>query len=209
MWKQLERFANLFRRRPKPIKLHKAQHKFRIRYPHYSIGTGTYGTPKVHDWQEGATLSIGAYTSIAKDVHIFLGGHHRTDWISCFPFPDFVEEAAHIKEYGGTRGDVIIGNDVWLAYGCTILSGVTIGNGAVVAARSVVTKSVEPYQIVAGNPAKPIGWRFDEETRSALLASEWWLWPEQEIRTVTELLCSARIEEFLQYASERNKHSTS
>lgn len=205
MWKLTKPLYSLFRRQPTLPKLHKAQHKFRARYPNYLIGIGTYGIPIVHDWQEGTTLSIGAYTSIAKDVHIFLGGHHRTDWISCFPFPAFVEEAANIQEYGGTRGDVVIGSDVWLAFGCTILSGVTIGDGAVVAARSVVTRCVEPYQIVAGNPAKPIGWRFDEKTRSALLASRWWSWPEEEIRVITGLLCSDRIDEFLNYVGERGK----
>lgn len=206
MWKLTEQLYRLFHRQPTLPKLHRAQHKFRVRYPDYSIGVGTYGMPIVHDWQEGTTLSIGAYTSIAKDVHIFLGGHHRTDWISCFPFPAFIEEAANIQGYGGTRGDVMIGNDVWLAFGCTILSGVTIGDGAVVAARSVVTRCVAPYQIVAGNPAKPIGWRFDEETRSALLTSRWWSWPEEEIRTVSGLLCSDRIDEFLKYACERGNH---
>lgn len=203
MKKWVDRLCRFFRRQPKLPRLHKGQHKFRARYPDYSIGIGTYGIPIVRDWHEGTTLSIGAYTSIAKDVYIFLGGHHRTDWISCFPFPAFVEEAAHIQDYGGSRGDVIIGNDVWLAHGCTILSGVTVGDGAVVAARSVVTRSVEPYQIVAGNPAKPIGWRFDEKTRLALLASRWWSWPEEEVRAISVLLCSDHIDKFLSYVHDR------
>lgn len=199
----LERLRRVLSRPPKPSKLHKGQHKFRERYPGYSIGAGTYGLPIVHDWHEGTNLTIGAYTSIADEVHIFLGGHHRTDWVSCYPFPAFVEEAKDIEGFGGTRGDVVIGNDVWLASGCTILSGVHVGDGAVVAARAVVSRDVAPYQIVAGNPAKPIGWRFEAETRAALQACAWWTWPEAEVREIAKLLCSDRVDEFLRYASSR------
>lgn len=199
--RRLKSWFGRFRR--KTPKFYRGQEKFRRRYPQYGIGLGTYGTPVVHDWSEGSTLSIGSYTSISGDVHIFLGGHHRTDWISCYPFPAFIEEARGIEDYGGTRGDVRIGSDVWLAWGCTILSGVTIGHGAVVAARAVVTRDVEPYAIVAGNPARPIGWRFEPEVRNALLATAWWEWPEPEVRRVSPLLCSGRIDEFLDYARRR------
>lgn len=72
--------------RKKTPKFYRGQEKFRNRYPDYEVGVGTYGLPKVHDWQEGTTLRVGAYTSIADDVHIFLGGHHRVDWISSYPF---------------------------------------------------------------------------------------------------------------------------
>lgn len=202
MKKLLDKLRAKFK--PKPIKLHRSQIKFREQYPNYAIGVGTYGIPKVHDWREGTTLRIGAYTSIADEVHIFLGGHHRTDWISSFPFPAFIEEARHIQDFGGTRGDVSIGNDVWLASGCTILSGVTIGDGAVVAARAVVTRDVEPYSIVAGNPAKHMRYRFDEKTRQALLASRWWTWPEAEIRCIAHLLCSPDFEAFFSYVKRRN-----
>jgi acetyltransferase-like isoleucine patch superfamily enzyme len=190
--------------RKKTPKFYRGQEKFHERYPEYRMGVGTYGLPVVHDWDEGATLAIGAYTSIADDVHIFLGGHHRTDWISCFPFPAFIEEAKHIADYGGTRGDVVIGNDAWLASGCTILSGVVVGDGAVVAARAVVTRDVAPYSIVAGNPAKIVGWRFDEKTREALSALAWWSWPEDEVRSIAPLLCSSRLDEFLAYAQRRD-----
>jgi chloramphenicol O-acetyltransferase type B len=190
--------------RKKTPKFYRGQEKFRERYPEHQMGVGTYGLPVVHDWNEGTTLVIGAYTSIADDVHIFLGGHHRTDWISCFPFPAFIEEAKHIANSGGTRGNVVIGNDAWLASGCTILSGVVVGDGAVVAARAVVTRDVAPYSIVAGNPAKVVGWRFDEKTREALSASAWWSWPENEVRRIAPLLCSSRLDEFLAYVQRRD-----
>lgn len=196
-------------RRHSVPKFHRGREKFHARYPGYEIGVGTYGLPVVHDWHEGTALRIGAYTSIADDVHIFLGGHHRTDWVSQYPFPAFVEEAKRIGDYGGTRGDVCIGNDVWLASGCTILSGVTVGDGAVVAARAVVSRDVEPYSIVAGNPARHIRYRFEHEVREALLASAWWTWPESEVRQIVHLLCSDDASAFLAYVKERANHRPS
>ncbi|MDR3353188.1 MAG: CatB-related O-acetyltransferase [Zoogloeaceae bacterium] len=179
--------------------------KFRKRYPEYKIGTGSYGMPIVHDWHEGATLVIGNYCSIADEVHIFLGGGHRIDWVSSYPFPAFIEEAREIAGYGGTRGNVVIGNDVWLASGCTILSGVTIGDGAVVAARALVARDVAPYSIVAGNPARHVRYRFEQEIRDALLASAWWTWPESEIRKIAPLLCSNDLRKFLAYVDARKR----
>ena len=195
----------LFGRKRTP-KFYRGQEKFLEQYPEFQIGVGSYGAPLVHDWHEGATLRIGAYTSIADDVHVFLGGNHRTDWVSQYPFPAFVEEANQIKGFGWTRGDVSIGNDVWLASGCTILSGVTIGDGAVVAARAVVSRDVAPYSIVAGNPARHIRFRFDAETRAALLESAWWLWPENEVRQIVHLLCSSDLSTFLAYVATRAAH---
>ena len=200
-------WKRLFSRRKTP-KFYRGREKFLALYPDYEIGTGSYGLPDVHDWHEGSTLCIGAYTSIADDVHIFLGGQHRTDWISSYPFPAFLEEAKHIQSYGGSRGDVTIGNDVWLASGCTILSGVTVGDGAVVAARAVVARDVAPYSIVAGNPARHIRFRFDQATREALLAVAWWSWPESEVRQVVHLLCSDDLSEFFAYAAKRKSQDT-
>lgn len=176
---------------------------FHLEYPQYSVGVGTYGVPIVHDWDEGATLRVGAYCSIADRVDIFLGGHHRTDWLTTFPFPALISEAASIAHYNGTHGDVVIGSDVWLCSGCTILSGVTIGHGAVVAAEAVVSRDVAPYSIVAGNPARVVRWRFDEVIREELLASQWWTWPVGEVRSLSHLLCTNELEPFLNYVRAR------
>lgn len=184
-------------------KLHRETAKFRDIYPSYTIGTGTYGALTVSDWHEGSTLVIGPYTSIAANVQIFLGGHHRIDWISCYPFPAVLDEAAHIIDYGGTNGDVIIGSDVWLCSNAMILSGVTIGHGAVVAAGAVVTKDIAPYEVVGGNPARHLKWRFPEAVRAQLLDSCWWDWPEDEICKVSPLLCSQDIDAFLSYCQSR------
>lgn len=199
----LKALKGLFRKKQKPPKLYRDQIKFRERYPGFSIGLGTYGMPEVHDWAQGTTLSIGAYTSIADDVHIFLGGNHRTDWVSSYPFPAYMDEAKGIPGYVTSKGSVVIGNDVWLGSGSLILSGVTVGDGAVVAARAVVTRDVPPYAIVAGNPARTIAWRFDEETRLAIQATAWWSWPEAEVRSIVHHLCSGDVAAFLDHAATR------
>ncbi len=184
-------------------RIERGRARFKARYPQYEFGIGSYGLPEVHDWQEGSTLKIGAYCSIAEGVQIFLGGHHRADWVTTFPFPAFLGEAAHISGYNGTRGDVVIGSDVWLCTNSSILSGVTIGHGAVVAAGALVTRDVPPYAVVGGNPATFIRWRFPEEVRAELLQTAWWTWPEAEVRGAVETLCSDDIEAFLAYARQR------
>ena len=184
-------------------RFHKPQVRFRKRYPTYSIGSGSYGMPVVHDWFEGTTLRIGSYCSMADNVQIFLGGQHRLDWVSSYPFPAYLPEAAAIQNHGGSRGDVEIGSDVWLCANTTILSGVSIGHGAVIASGAVISRDVPAYAVMAGNPAQLIRWRFDEPTRQALLESTWWDWPEEEIRRITHLLCSDDIGAFIEYARSR------
>ncbi len=203
-WKRFleKRASKQIRRLPK---FERGPARFLRRYPQYQVGVGTYGVPIVHDWQEGTTLRIGSYTSIAEQVEIFLGGHHRTEWLSTYPFPALIPEASGIQGYAVSRGDVLIGSDVWLCSNAVILSGVTVGHGAVVAAGAVVSRDVAPYSVVAGNPARHIRWRFPEATRQALLEAAWWDWPEQEVRSVSQLLCSEQIDAFLEYAQQRSR----
>ena len=94
------------------------------RFPDYDIGRGTYGNPRILRRNENTTLRIGAFCSIADDVHIFLGGNHRVDWATTFPFGEFWPEAQGIKGHPSSRGDVLIGNDVWIGRSAVILSGV-------------------------------------------------------------------------------------
>ncbi len=170
----------------------------------YRVGANSYGCPRIFEWGEGASLQVGAYCSIADEVKIFLGGEHRTDWVSTYPFNQFWEEAADIPGHPHSRGDVIIGNDVWLGYGATILSGVTIGDGAVVGAHAVVSRDVPPYTIVAGNPAQEVRKRFSDEQVEGLLRAAWWAWPEEELRGCVGLLMAGDIDAFLAYAGSRN-----
>ena len=182
------------------------QEKFRKQYPKYEIGVGTYGMPIVHDLDEGTTLRIGSYCSIAGNTQIFLGGQHCISWVTSYPFPKFFHEASHIKNPLASRGDVVIGSDVWLCSNCTLLSGVTIGHGSVIASSAVISRDVEPYAVMAGNPARRVRWRFEEQTRIALLESAWWEWPEEEIRQIVTKLCSDNIAEFIKYACSRNQN---
>jgi chloramphenicol O-acetyltransferase type B len=177
--------------------------KFQQKYPHYKMGTNNYGIPVIRFKHPDAILTIGNFCSIANHVEIFLGGNHRADWVSSYPFPAFYSQAKHIQNYVTTHGDVTIGSDVWLCQNATILSGVTIGHGAVVANGAIVTKDVASYEIVGGNPAKHIRWRFDESIREALLASAWWDWPEEEVLSVVDLICSDDIGKFLEYVNNR------
>jgi acetyltransferase-like isoleucine patch superfamily enzyme len=182
-------------------------HLKRVSQKHgFTIGAHTYGRPKVRFPESGAKLTIGRYGSIADQVEIMLGGNHRTDWISTFPFgilPGQWPEACETPYTATTKGDVTIGHDVWLGSGCMILSGITVGHGAVVAARAVVARDVPPYAIVGGNPAKTIRYRFDEATIARLLASQWWDLPRDRIVELVPLLQSGDTETFLRMVEAR------
>lgn len=150
----------------------------------YEIGEYSYGNPIVYFEGEG-NLRIGKFCSIAFDsVKIFLGGNHRVDWTTTYPFNKIADfpEASHITGHPCSKGDVVIGNDVWIGMNATILSGVTIGDGAVVAAHAVVTKDVPPYAIVAGNPACVVKMRFSDDVIKHLLELKWWDWPIEKVR---------------------------
>ncbi len=159
-------------------------------YKNFDIGRWSYGAPAVRSWNENATLKVGAFCSFAEGVKIFLGGEHHTDWVSTYPFNKHFCEARHLEGHPHSKGDVIIGNDVWVGEDAVILSGVTIGTGAVIGARSVVTASVPAYTIVAGNPARIIRKRFDDQTIERLLALAWWDWPLSRIKESIPLLLS-------------------
>ncbi|MGN6258492.1 MAG: CatB-related O-acetyltransferase [Solirubrobacterales bacterium] len=166
------------------------------------VGRHTYGHEQiaVRTWGESAELSIGSFCSIADRVMIFLGGNHRTDWVTTYPFPAFAEQwpgASGIEGEHSTKGDVVIGNDVWIGSNATILSGVTIGDGAVIGANSCVAADVAPYAVVAGNPARQIRLRFDPETIEKLLAIRWWEWSDELIEANVRRLCSGDVDGFL------------
>jgi chloramphenicol O-acetyltransferase type B len=166
--------------------------------PQYDVGIGTYGRPDVVSFGEGTHLTIGAYGSIAPNVTIFLGGEHRTDWVTTFPFNVLWKAGKSIQGNPTSKGNVTIGNDVWIGQGAIILSGIIIGDGAVIAAGSVVTRGVSPYSIVGGNPAREIRQRFDSTTVERLLRIKWWVWPTERIQQFLPLLLSSDINLFLE-----------
>jgi acetyltransferase-like isoleucine patch superfamily enzyme len=172
------------------------------RYPQYSFGRGTYGNLTVKNWGTSDSLKVGAYTSIAGGVTVFLGSDHRTDWVTTYPFSVFLPSVGPIDGYPRSKGDVIIGNDVWIGADALILSGVNIGDGAVVGARAVVTRDVPPYAIALGMPAKVIRYRFTEAVIAELLRIKWWEWPEGRIEKAVPDMLSEKIELFIEKANK-------
>lgn len=178
-----------------------------ITRPNIEVGDYTYyDDPKgVERFEEnvlyhfdhvGDRLIIGRFCSIAAETRFIMnGGNHATDWFTTFPFPVFGHgwEIA-MPDSWPNRGDTVVGHDVWIGYGATIMPGVRIGNGAIVATGSVVTKDVEPFAIVGGNPAQLIRHRFDEPTRQALSEIAWWDWDVEKIGRNVTAICSGDLE---------------
>ena len=142
-------------------------------------------------------LIIGSFSSIGTGAAFIMAGNqgHRSEWISTFPFFFMNEEPAFAGATNGYQpaGDTVIGNDVWIGAEAIFMPGVRVGDGAVIASRAVVTKAVEPYTIVGGNPAKPIRKRFSEADIAKLLEMQWWTWPLEQLKTALPLLCSGDV----------------
>lgn len=190
-----------FRRWRNPHNLTRLHHASEVGRGGHEIGDFSYGRLHIRSWGEGSRLTIGSYCSFADGVTIFLGGNHRTDWISTYPFSDFPvlwPEMTGFASTLSTRGDVKIGSDVWVGAGATILSGVGIGHGAVIGARALVVKDVAPYAVVGGNPAAVLKLRFDEATISALVDLAWWDLPRHAVARLGPFLQSGDVEALLQ-----------
>ncbi len=131
-------------------------------------------------------LIIGKFCSIACGAKfLFNSANHTLSSLSTYPFPLFFEEwgleKRNVAASWDNKGDIVIGNDVWIGYEAVIMAGGTIGDGAIIGARAVVTKDVPPYTVAGGIPAKPIKKRYPEETIAALSELKWWDWPEERI----------------------------
>lgn len=167
--------------------------------PNVEVGEYTIYNDFVHDPRDfernnvlyhypvnGDRLKIGKFCSIACGAKfLFNSANHALGSLSTYTFPIFYEEwgldRRNVADAWDHKGDIVVGNDVWIGYEAVILSGVTIGDGAVIGARAVVTKDVPPYTIMGGVPARPIRRRFDEETVETLLRLHWWDWPKEKI----------------------------
>jgi virginiamycin A acetyltransferase len=166
---------------------------------------GTYFDRNVNiiSWSDEYKVRLGRYNSIGRDCNFFLHANHRYDWITTSSqlwgpvTPEIAE--MHMKMGHPTcNGDIIVENDVWIGAKSTIMSGVKIENGAVIAACSVVTKDVPPYAIVGGNPAKIIRYRFTPEQIENLLKIKWWEWDQTKLKEDGFLLWSNDVTNFIE-----------
>jgi len=172
------------------------------------VGQYTYGHENIHiEFESFAELEIGKFCSIAEKITVFLGGNHNTNWITTYPFGTINQNSFPYvaKGHPKTNGNVTIGNDVWIGYKSTIMSGITIGDGAVIAANSHVVKDVDAYSIVGGNPAKLIRFRFSNEEIEKLMEIKWWNWHPSHIHKMSPVLCSGNIDELYKYYLDKIK----
>lgn len=152
-------------------------------------------------------LIIGSYCSIGSGASFIMAGNqgHRYDWISSFPFYYMSEIESFNQSQDGYKslGNTIVGNDVWIGSEVMIMPGVKIGDGAVIGSRALVTKDVEPYSIVGGNPAKLIKKRFEDKHIEMLLEIKWWNWDESVLAEAIPLLCSNDIDLLYDFYKKR------
>jgi chloramphenicol O-acetyltransferase type B len=151
----------------------------------------------IRDRDDVDKLVIGSFCSIGTGVSFIMAGNqgHRADWVTTYPFFYAAEDGQFAEAQDGYRpaGDTVVGSDVWIGAEAMIMPGVQIGHGAVIGSRAVVTKGVEPYTIVGGNPARPIRKRFAEDDIARLLDMAWWDWPLERIEAAMPLLCGGDI----------------
>lgn len=142
-------------------------------------------------------LIVGSFCSIGTGATFMMAGNqgHRPEWVSTFPFFFMSEEPAFANAEPGylPAGDTVVGNDVWIGAEALIMPGIRIGDGAMIGSRAVVTRDVEPYAIVTGNPAREIRKRFSDEQIAMLLEMAWWDWPIERIEREIRTLCSGDI----------------
>lgn len=171
--------------------------------PRVTVGKYTYGFPNFKLWDSNEKINIGKFCSISRNVDIFGGGEHITEWVTTFPLRiAFEQNGAWEDGLPATKGHTIIGNDVWIGDGAKVLSGVTVGHGAVIGAGSVIAKDIPPYAIVGGNPAQIIRYRFSNTQIQKLISIKWWDWSESKIFDSINLLCSQEIDKFIAFAMD-------
>ena len=168
------------------------------------VGKWSYGSPKIYRYNWKNKIYIGNFCSIGPEVKIIIGGNHRTDWVTTSPLPDenfnfdnTFANARKIKNFNLSKGDLFIKNDVWIGAFSIILSGITLGNGCVIAAGSVVTKDVKPYTIVGGVPAKFLRSRFNKKQSKFLNESGWWDLEDEKINFLSQYLLNKNVSEFI------------
>jgi acetyltransferase-like isoleucine patch superfamily enzyme len=164
-----------------------------------TFGKHSYGIPEVYVFKGSeAKVVIGKFCSLAPDITLITGGIHPTDWVSTYPFRSkWNLKGADQDGTPATKGDIVVGNDVWIGTHVFILSGVKIGDGAVICTGSIVLNDIPPYAIAGGVPAKVIKMRFQNNEIEELLSIRWWEWEDDKILKYVDYLSSPRIKDFL------------
>ncbi|HEX2886684.1 CatB-related O-acetyltransferase [Vineibacter terrae] len=171
-----------------------------------TVGRFTYGNPRLMLWNDDDRIEIGAFCSIADDVTILGGGEHNTHWVTTYPLRVAFGDPLAWKDGHPPVGSAVIGNDVWIGFGATLLSGAVIGDGAVIGARAVVAGKIPPYAVVVGSPASVRRFRFAPPQIEALLQIRWWNWPIERILEFSALLSSPDIDAFIA-AARKVRHA--
>ena len=186
-----------------------------IKNPNIIVGDYTY----YHDFENinnfeknvlyqydfvGDKLIIGKFCQIANEIKFIMNGsYHAMNGLSSYPFKSFLGTSWNeIPLVTPFEGDTIVENDVWIGYNATIMPGIVIGNGAIIAANSTVTKDVPDYTIVVGNPTKPIRKKFDDPTIEKLLEISWWDWPIEKITKYGNIIANDKIDELIKAYNE-------
>ena len=165
---------------------------------------GTYFDRNVNiiSWSDEYKIHIGKYCSIGRDCNFFLHANHRPDWITTTsqlwgPVTPEIAQMHMNMGHPTCKGNINVGNDVWIGAKSTIMSGVTIGDGAIIGSTSTIAKDVPPYAIVVGNPGKVVKYRFTQAQIDGLLQIQWWNWDESKIKTEAMELWSPNIDDFI------------
>lgn len=153
-----------------------------------SVGHKTYGSCLLLKHGD-AKIIIGKYCSVADNVTAFLGYNHDPDRISIYPMQTRIKAGCDENKYL-SNGNIVVGNDVWIGSHAVLMSGITIGNGAIIGAYSVVAKDVPPYTVAVGNPVVIKRKRFSGETIELLQKIAWWDWPDEKVKQYADILTS-------------------
>jgi acetyltransferase-like isoleucine patch superfamily enzyme len=165
---------------------------------------GTYFDRNVNiiSWSDQYIVKLGKYNSIGRDCNFFLHANHRADWITTTsqlwgPVTPEIAEMHMNMGHPTCKGNINVGNDVWIGAKSTIMSGVTIGDGAIIGSTATVAKDVPPYAIVVGNPGKIVKYRFTQAQIDGLMQIQWWDWEEEKIKEEGMALWSLNIDDFI------------
>jgi len=185
-----------------------------VKHPNIKVGVFTYYSGFYHKHsfkgcvryldkrsKDVDKLIIGKYCSIGSGAVFMMAGNqgHRSDWVSSYPFYYQANIFKYSVDAYEKTGDTVIGDDVWIGSEAMIMAGVTIGSGAIIAARALVVKDVPPYAVVGGNPASIIKYRFTETERESLLKLKWWNWSEEKVKEAMPYICSSDIQSLIDF----------